>query len=62
MLSIHHKGRHLQYAAARLTKKSPLDPSGIATICARCHDEIHDEDRAGTAPREGDDPSVKRSG
>lgn len=60
-LSIHHKGRHLQFAAARLTKKSTLDPSGVTTMCAKCHDAVHQEDRAGTAPRAGDDPAVKRT-
>lgn len=46
MLSVHHKG-HLENPASKwLAKKGKSnDPNAIATICASCHDDIHEEDR-----------------
>lgn len=45
-LSVHHKG-HLENPTSKwLAKKGKSnDPNAISTICASCHDDIHEEDR-----------------
>lgn len=51
-LSVHHKYQHLADPPEK--KKGLLanqqgrrnDPSQIAAICARCHDKVHEKDRA----------------
>lgn len=53
-LSLHHKHFHMEdprhRAKAALVQKQGRrnDPDQIATICAACHDKIHEEDRDGT--------------
>lgn len=45
MLSVHHKG-HLKNPVSRWLKKKGSDDSenNTVTICADCHDDIHQED------------------
>jgi len=45
-LSVHHKG-HLENPVSRWLKKKGKsnDENNITTICANCHDDIHNEDR-----------------
>lgn len=50
-LSVHHKSEHMQDPKAKmrsqlLGRQGRIDsPANITTICATCHDAIHDKDR-----------------
>jgi len=53
-LSLHHKA-HLDNPQSKWLKKKAQvenknDPALLATICAPCHDAIHEEDRAEGGP------------
>jgi hypothetical protein len=52
-LQLHHKGNVENPASRWLAQKGRSnDPNNITTICASCHDNIHDEDRAKGEPDE----------
>lgn len=57
-LSVHHKGRHLENVRTAFTELPKNDPKGIVTVCEDCHDDIHDDDRAGHGGP-GDDPEAR---
>ena len=51
-LSVHHKVQHLKHLVGHWMKtkakakgQAKNDPNVIATLCAPCHDELHQEDR-----------------
>lgn len=51
-IGVHHKSEHMENPKAKrrsalLGKKGKIDTqANLATMCDRCHDEIHTEDRA----------------
>lgn len=46
-IQLHHKGNVEHPASKWLAKQGKSnDPNNIVTICTRCHDNIHNEDRA----------------
>jgi anaerobic selenocysteine-containing dehydrogenase len=45
-LSIHHKAGAPNLVSKAMRKQGHSnDPKNLATICQKCHDDIHDEDR-----------------
>jgi len=58
-LSVHHKSEHMQDPKAKmrsqlLGRQGRIDsPANIVTICATCHDAIHDKDREDNEDTDG---------
>lgn len=50
-IGVHHTRQHIQdpkiarKGASDLVTGNKNDPAGIETICGRCHDKVHNEDR-----------------